>query len=626
MPSPYPAALPARLRPDDPNRNLISRMRLSIADAALIAWLMLLSTFPAAAAVLKIQITPQFDEQNLQSSSLRYQNLAGERFSITRVSYLACDFALQKTDGSWLELSNPVAWMDLEKNRNSIRLENLPPGQYASIRFSIGLNPSLNQRDPGEFPANHPLNPNLNGLHWSWQGGYIFLALEGLWRNAAGQLDGWAYHLARDTNSALVTLAAPLVLTNDARLDLAFDLARLLTAAHPLSFARNGSSTHSRDGDPVAAALKKNLPLAFRVERFVSTTAAGPAPKAAQPLYLPANFTPYPFKMGETFPVPDLPPDNPLTKERVQLGLRLFFDPRLSVNDRQSCADCHAPTRAFTDGRPTGRGAEGRRGPRNSMPLFNLAWKSRFFWDGRAETLRAQVLEPIQNPLEMHQSLPHLTGKLARMPAGYPSLFAAAFGTSEITPEKIGLALENYLLTLSSFDAKFDRVLRGKDFFSPEEELGFQLFATEYDPRRGQFGADCFHCHGGPLFQSQGFANNGLDKKFKDAGRAKVTGRNSDLGRFAVPSLRNIALTAPYMHDGRFQTLEQVINHYSNGVKRSATLDPNLAKHPDGGVPLTQAGKRALLSFLRTLTDTQFFSPPAGRGSGALPQDIPAIR
>ncbi len=167
MPSPYPAALPARLRPDDPNRNLISRMRRSIADAALIAWLMLLSTFPAAAAVLKIQITPQFDEQNLQSSSLRYQNLAGERFSISRVSYLAGDFALQKTDGSWLELSNPVAWMDLEKNRNSIRLEDLPPGQYASIRFSIGLNPSLNQHDPGEFPANHPLNPNLNGLHWS---------------------------------------------------------------------------------------------------------------------------------------------------------------------------------------------------------------------------------------------------------------------------------------------------------------------------------------------------------------------------------------------------------------------------------------------------------------------------
>jgi cytochrome c peroxidase len=261
------------------------------------------------------------------------------------------------------------------------------------------------------------------------------------------------------------------------------------------------------------------------------------------------------------------------------------------------------------------------------MPLLTLAWKREFFWDGRAKSLREQVLQPIQNPIEMHESLTNLVAKLTAsgragspLPAdgahgvtrptdgtsNYPALFTAAFGSPEITSEKIALALENYLLTLTSFDAKFDRVLRGEEKFTPEEQRGFQLFSTEYDPRRGQFGADCFHCHGGPLFQSQGFANNGLDSTFTDVGREKVTGKAADAGKFAVPSLRNVALTAPYMHDGRFKTLDEVIEHYATGVKRSATLDPNLAKHPDGGVPLNADDQRALVAFLQTLTDAQF--------------------
>ncbi len=142
------------------------------------------------------------------------------------------------------------------------------------------------------------------------------------------------------------------------------------------------------------------------------------------------------------------------------------------------------------------------------------------------------------------------------------------------------LALEAYLLTLTSFDSKFDRALKGESQLTPEEQRGFELFMTENDSRRQQYGADCFHCHGGPLFQSQTFANNGLDANFKDKdhGRAGVTGREADSGKFATPSLRNVALTAPYMHDGRFQTLDEVITHYSSGIKRSATLDPNLAK------------------------------------------------
>ncbi len=571
-------------------------------------------------ATLQIKITPKVSGENLQPASLRYQTSAGETFSITRVSYLVSDFALQRNDGSWLEISNAVAWLDFDQNRNSIWLDKIPANEFCSVRFLVGLNTNLNHADIAQFPASHPLNPNLNGLHWSWQGGFIFLALEGLWRNAAGQLDGWAYHLARDTNATRITLAAPLVVTNETKLELDFDLATLLNAPRPLAFGKDGSSTHSRDGDPISAALVVNLAGAFRVHKITSLTDAEIAVAHPKPLYLPEKFTPYPFQMSATFPIPDLPRDNPLTVERVELGKTLFFDKRISINDAQSCADCHLPEKAFADNRRTARGAEGEFGPRNSMPLFNLAWKKEFFWDGRAKSLRAQVLLPIQNPIEMHQSLTNLVAKLKSEKAesakrkaemDYPSLFTAAFGSPEITAEKISLALENYLLTLTSFNAKFDRVLRGEEKFTPDEQRGFELFSTEYDPRRGQFGADCFHCHGGPLFQSQSFANNGSDGAFKDLGREQVTGKASDRGKFAVPSLRNIALTAPYMHDGRFRTLAEVIEHYSTGVVRSATLDPNLAKHPDGGVPLMAADKRALVAFLKTLTDAQYIPTSA---------------
>jgi len=559
-----------------------------------------------AAAVLQIQVTPKFNGEIVQSHSLRYQSSAGENFSITRVSYLLSDFGLQRNDGTWFVRSNSVAWLDVGAERDTFRVEDVPSGEYRAIRFSLGLGTNLNHADPAQFPARHPLNPNVNGLDWSWQGGYIFLALEGLWRNRSGELDGWAYHLARDPNCTRIILAVPLEITNLTRLELDFDLATLLDAPHPLSFAREGSSTHSRPGDPVAAALAANLPGAFRVHHVSVLTEDEIRTIDPPPLYLPRKYTPYPFQMGTTFPIPDLPHDNPLITERVDLGRTLFFERQLSINDCQSCADCHQVRLGLSDHKPVAIGAEGQAGTRNAMPLFNLAWKQSFFWDGRAASLREQALQPIQSPSEMHETLTNVVAKLAQAKYDYATAFTRAFGSPEITSEKIALALEQYLLTQTSFDAKFDRVLRGEEQFTAEEQRGFELFATEYDPRRGQYGADCFHCHGGPLFQSQGFANNGLDDVFKDPGRAKITGRSSDLGEFAVPSLRNIALTAPYMHDGRFQNLEQVIEHYATGVKRSATLDPNIAKHPDGGLPLTAADKYALVAFLKTLTDEKY--------------------
>ena len=586
---------------------------------------------PARAAVLHVEITPKFSGEAIQPNSLRYRTSAGETFSITRISYLLDGFALQRADGSWLELTSEVAWLDLERNRATHRIASAPSEEYRALRFYVGPDEKQNHSNPAQYAADHPLNPNLNGLHWDWQGGYIFLAIEGMWRNAAGLLDGWSYHFARDPNRTIINLSTPLDLQQDARLELDFDIAMLLNAPRPLSFAKDGSSTHSREGDPTAAALAANLPGAFHARRVSALTPSEAAAQNVKPLYLPEKFTPYPFQMSAAFPIPALPRDNPLITERVTLGERLFHETALSKDGSLSCASCHDAKHAFADPRKFSIGVREQVGTRNAMPLFNLAWRNSFFWDGRAPTLRAQALMPIQDHTEMDETLTNVVEKLARkgeagspLPAAfaeteggahgvtrpttdnYPVLFSAAFGAPEITPEKIGLALEAFMLTLTSFDSKFDRTIAGKAQLTDDEKRGLELFMTEYDPRREQYGADCFHCHGGPLFQSQTFANNGLDAEFSDAGRAKVTGKDSDKGKFATPSLRNIALTAPYMHDGRFATLEEVMEHYSAGQKRSATLDPNLAKHPDGGVRLSDSDKRAVVAFLKTLTDEMY--------------------
>jgi cytochrome c peroxidase len=210
---------------------------------------------------------------------------------------------------------------------------------------------------------------------------------------------------------------------------------------------------------------------------------------------------------------------------------------------------------------------------------------------------------PLENPVEMHETPTNVVRKLTE--AGYGATFGAAFGPGGVTVDRLARALEQFLLVQVSGDSKFDRVAKGADGFTALEQRGFELFFTEHDPRRGQYGADCFHCHGGPLFTDSAFHNNGLDAEGKgsDEGRAGVTGNGADRGRFRTPSLRNVAKTAPYMHDGRFATLEEAVAHYCSGVKRAPNLDPNLAKHPDGGLGLDLADQQALVAFLRTLSD-----------------------
>lgn len=328
--------------------------------------------------------------------------------------------------------------------------------------------------------------------------------------------------------------------------------------------------------------------------------------------------TPYRFGIRANFPQPTFPADNPLTEEGVELGRRLFYDPILSRNGAISCARCHHPESAFSDeGRRTSVGVDRQRGRRNSMPLFNLAWRRRFFWDGRAATLREQVLHPIRDPVEMDLDPDEAARRLADDPR-YRDEFATVFQSSP-TSDTLARALEQFLLVQISQDSKFDKSRRGEATLTAKEQRGADLFFTEFDPARGVFGADCFHCHGNALFTNERFADNGLDPRPGDTGVFEVTHKEKDRGLYKIPSLRNVAVTGPYMHDGRFASLADVIDHYDSGVHDTPNLDPSLAKHA-GPLRLSSADKEALVAFLETLTDEEFLAramdaapPPPGR-------------
>ena len=556
---------------------------------------------------LHVEFSPRFAGAPLAFDTLTNTNSSGQRLSVTRLDSLLSDFALRRADGSWFGPTNWFAVIKSREGRTNFEVANIPAATYDRIRFHVGLDPAINHLDPANYPAGHPLNPEVNGLHWGWAGGYVFLALEGSWLKPDGKLGGYSYHLANDPQLMTVELPVNFDSAADAQLRLSLNVDQVLNS---IALSDATDSTHSRTNDSLATQLRDKVEHAFAVETIRASAPTNAAIVTAAHLEVGSNATPYRLAISRFFPRPDLPADNPLTDEGVALGRKLFNDPRLSINNAQSCASCHHVSVAFSDTNAVSLGAEGQPGARNAMPLLNLAWKSSYFWDGRAATLREQVLQPIQNPIEMHESLSNVVTKLAA-DAQYPHLFAAVFGHHEITADRVARALEQFLLAQVSFNSKFDRVIEGQDKLTDEEQRGFELFHTEYDPRRGQYGADCFHCHGGPLFQSPSFADNGLEQKsglvgslaLPDQGRFAVTGREGDRGKFAVPSLRNVEVTGPYMHDGRFKTLEEVVEHYCTGVQRTTTLDPNLAKHPDGGLPLSAADKRALVAFLKTLTD-----------------------
>ena len=321
---------------------------------------------------------------------------------------------------------------------------------------------------------------------------------------------------------------------------------------------------------------------------------------------------PYTLEYG-TFPTPTLPADNALTKEGVKLGRMLFYDKILSRTNTISCASCHMQQFAFTDTATLSVGVRGLHGKRQAMSVFNMAWhNNEFFWDGRAHLLRDQSLMPIQDELEMDETLGNVLAKLNASET-YRKQFKKAFGTESINALLLSKALEQFMLTIVSNNSKYDDFLAGKATLTAEEEPGQYLFFTEYTPGFPNIsGADCRHCHSGSDFENNQYMNNGLDADadVTDLGRDKVTNNSNDRAKFKVPSLRNIALTAPYMHDGRFRTLEEVVDHY-NLVTNSATLDASFMQQLPNGLQLTAADKAALVAFLKTLTDTKLTTNPA---------------
>jgi cytochrome c peroxidase len=325
----------------------------------------------------------------------------------------------------------------------------------------------------------------------------------------------------------------------------------------------------------------------------------------------PTPPTPYeleiPILFSQNLIAPIIPSDNPMTYQGVALGRKLFFDPILSGDGTQSCATCHAPQYAFAENTAFSTGIDGIQGTLSAMPLFNMAWNwgEKFFWDGRATSIENQAFGPVTNPIEMHNTWQNAVDSLQNHP-NYPQLFNGAFETTIIDSSLVVKAIAQFERTLISGDAKFDKYLRGEVSLTPAEANGFNIFMDE---NRG----DCFHCHGSanqPLWTDNDFHNNGLDASFSDNGLGDVTGDPNDNGKFKTPSLRNLAFTAPYMHDGRFATIDDVINHYSEGLVNSPTIDPLMKKVADGGVHLSPSDKADLKAFLLSLTDNDFINNP----------------
>ncbi|MCF2443498.1 cytochrome-c peroxidase [Dyadobacter sp. CY345] len=313
------------------------------------------------------------------------------------------------------------------------------------------------------------------------------------------------------------------------------------------------------------------------------------------------------WKKPANFPDPvyDLS-KNPLTVEGVELGKFLFYDGMLSRTNVIGCGTCHQQQSAFTHhGHELSHGVDDQLGKRNTPSIQNMAWNPLFFWDGGVRDMDFVPFNPIENPVEMGETVNHVLEKLrltpdksAKIPVDYPNMFKAAFGTPEITTERMMKALSQFMTTLVSAESRYDKFAMGDvTALSVEEKEGLILFRK-----------NCSSCHEGELFTNFSFRNNGLAPlKNEDLGRFDVTRRESDRNTFKVPSLRNVSFTAPYMHDGRYKTLGEVLEHYTDKVTNLPTLDSAfIQKSGKTGLNLTDIEKESIIAFLRTLSDDNF--------------------
>ncbi len=320
----------------------------------------------------------------------------------------------------------------------------------------------------------------------------------------------------------------------------------------------------------------------------------------------------YKFPTLDFFPTMPVAEENPVTVEGVELGRYLFYDPILSKDSNMSCGSCHKQEAAFSDAPLAySKGFNGELMSRNTLPLFNLAWYPTLFWDGRGGSIEQQVFHPVRAADEMNLEW-QVAVERVKASSFYKKQFNDAFPGLEIDSVLIAKAIAQFERTLISHNAKYDSVLRGEAMFTKAEIKGFELM-------NDMSMADCLHCHttdADPIGTKLGFSNNGLDdvqnpEDYKDKGRGGVTGKLDDNGKFKIPSLRNIALTAPYMHDGRFKTLKEVLDFYSEGVHYGANVDSKMGMAYQGGVHLTEDEKYLIITFLHTLTDSTFIKNEA---------------
>lgn len=333
---------------------------------------------------------------------------------------------------------------------------------------------------------------------------------------------------------------------------------------------------------------------------------------------------PYTIIKPDNFPPIPIPDTNLMTVAGVQLGRMLFYDPILSADSTMSCSSCHLPVGSFTDNLAVSKGIDGIAGRRSAMSLLNVAYATNgLFWDGRVKTLEQQALKPVEDVVEMHNQWPKAVADLKSHPT-YPEMFRKAFGITDrkqITKELTAKALAQFeRILISSGNSKFDEFQRGNVDIFDEEELDGKLMFFDEGQLYNLPDAQCFHCHGGITLTGNNYFNNGLDSvgaltEFKDQGRFEVTGNTNDRGKFRAPTLRNIAMSAPYMHDGRFVTLEEAVAQYADNGFRVANEDIFIGQmgFPIGNGKysgLTEYHKKAIVKFLHTLTDTTFVNNP----------------
>jgi cytochrome c peroxidase len=322
---------------------------------------------------------------------------------------------------------------------------------------------------------------------------------------------------------------------------------------------------------------------------FIRDSKVGPIPYY---LKIPIGFSDYQLDL-----------DKQLTVEGIDIGRHLFYDPILSRNFNTSCASCHEQKNGFSDPRKKSIGTNGEETSFHSMPLTNIAWMDQFFWDGRAPTRESQALQPVNNPHELDMTWQEVAQRLKEH-STYPAKFRAAFGEVEIDSNLVIDALVQFEMTLVSSNSRYDRWIRGELNLTDLEEDGYSIFLNF---KQG----DCIHCHkpDNVNFADNSFHNNGLDTQEEQLpGLQYVTGRELDRGKFKTPSLRNLIFTAPYMHDGRFETLEDVIEFYSTGVNHYDGVDPKMEFSSQGGVHLDEYQTKAIIAFLKTLSDSSILT------------------